>query len=241
VPNHPKRKPLAKKEPKRLRELQDLFLAEAAKYNVLPLDDRFAERANVNLRPSYIQAKKRFVYLPGTKRIPETSAPDTKDMNHTLAAEVEIPKGGAEGVLLCCGGTSAGYTLFLRDGKLHWEHNWFDEERFTISSTEPIPDGHQILSAEVKCDKVGQVGTGGTVTLRLGEKVIGEGRFEKQVPYRFTVNETFDVGCDTVTPVSNLYQSPFAFTGKIKRVLVDISHADFQDLAAMAKLAMAVQ
>jgi arylsulfatase len=232
---------LAKKEPKKLRELQDLFMAEAAKYNVLPLDDRFAERADVNLRPSYIRGKKRFVYLPGTTRIPESSAPNTKNVNHTLAAEVEIPKGGAEGVLVCCGGRSSGYTLFVKGGKLHWEHNWFESERFQVSSTEAIPEGHHVLSAEIKCDKEGEIGTGGTVTLRLGEKVIGNGKFKKQVPFRFTVNETFDVGCDLITPVSDDYESPFAFTGKIKRVMVDISDTDFKDLAAMAKLAMSMQ
>ncbi len=232
---------LAKKEPKKLRELQDLFMAEAAKYDVLPLDDRFAECADVNLRPSYIRGKKRFVYLPGTMRVPESSAPNTKNVNHTLAAEVDIPKGGAEGVLVCCSGRSSGYTLYLKDGKLHWEHNWFDEERFRVSSTERIPEGHRVVSAEIQCDKEGQMGTGGTVTLRLGEKVIGEGHFKKQVPFRFTVNETFDVGCDTITPVSDRYESPFPFTGKIKRVLVDISDTDFKDLAAMAKLAMAIQ
>ena len=83
------------------------------------------------------------------------------------------------------------------------------------------------------------------MTLRLGEKVIGEGRFEKQVPFRFTVNETFDMGCDTVTPVSDRYESPFPFTGKIKRVMVDISEATFEELAAQheahARLAMATQ
>ena len=75
----------------------------------------------------------------------------------------------------------------------------------------------------------------------MGEKVIGKGRFEKQVPFRFTVNETFDIGCDMVSPVSNQYESPFAFTGTIKRVLVDISEAEFQDLVALARVAMATQ
>lgn len=232
---------LAKKEPKKLKELQDMFLAEAAKYNVLPLDDRFAERADANLKPSYIRGKKSFVYLPGTVRIPEPSSPNTKNINHTLAAEVDIPEGGAEGVLVCCGGASAGYALFMKDGKLHWEHNWFEEEHYLISSKEPIPAGHRVLSAEIKVDEEGKFGTGGTVTLRMGETVIGEGRFEKQVPFRFTVNETFDVGCDTVTPVSDQYKSPFPFTGTIRRILVDISDADFQDLVAMAKVAMAIQ
>jgi len=232
---------LVEQDPKKLRELQDIFMAEAAKYNVLPLDDRFAERADASLRPSYIRGKNRFVYLPGTVRVPEPSAPNTKNVNHTLAAEITIPDGGAEGVLISCGGMSAGYTFFVKDGKLHWEHNWFEEERYRVSSTETLPPGHCIVSAEVAVDEEGKFGTGGKVTLRLGEKVIGEGRFEKQVPYRFTVNETFDVGCDTITPVSQAYESPYPFTGSIKRVLVDVSDLEFQDLAALVKVAMAIQ
>ncbi|HZF41627.1 MAG TPA: arylsulfatase, partial [Blastocatellia bacterium] len=230
---------LAAKEPKKLRELQDLFMAEAAKHNVLPLDDRFAQRADPTLRPSYIRGKTRFIYAPGAIRIGERSSPWTKNVHHTLAAEVEIPQGGAEGVLVCCGGVGAGYTLFLKDGKLHWEHNYYNEARYRVSSTEAIPPGRHVLSAEIKVDKEGKMGTGGTVTLRLGEKKIGEGRFEKQVPLYFTANETFDVGCDTCSPVSDQYESPFAFTGKIKRVVVDISEKAFEELAEEAKAALA--
>ena len=94
---------LAAKEPKKLRELQDLFLAEAAKYNVLPLDDRFAERADVSTKPNNLRGITRFVYLSGTTRIPETSSPNTKNVNHVIAAEVEIGN-DAEGVIVCCGG-----------------------------------------------------------------------------------------------------------------------------------------
>ncbi len=223
---------LAAQNPAKLHELQDLFLAEAAKYGVLPLDDRFAERGMANLRPSNIAGIKNFVYLPGTVRLPEPSSPDTKNVNHVLAAEIEIPAGGAEGVLVCCGGASGGYTLFVQDGKLHWEHNWFGEARYAVSSSENLKTGHQIVSAEIQCDDEGKMATGGTVTLRMGETTIGSGRFEKQIYGRFTVNETFDVGCDTVTPVSDRYESPFAFTGTIKRVMVDVSDRSFDDLAA---------
>jgi hypothetical protein len=127
----------------------------------------------------------------------------------------------------------------MKDGKLHWEHNWFNEARFRVSSKEEIPAGHRVLSAEVRVDKENSFGTGGKVTLRMGEKVIGEGRFEKQVPFRFTVNESFDVGCDTVTPVSDQYETPFVFTGRMKRVMVDISDKAFAELSAEAKAARA--
>jgi len=236
---------LAAREPKKLRELQDLFMAEAAKYNVLPLDDRFAERADPALRPSHLRGKTHFVYPAGAVRIPERSSPYTKNLHHTLAAEVDIPKSGAEGVLVCCGGHTGGFTLFLKDGKLHWEHNYYNETRYRVSSTAPIPAGRHVLSAEVKVDKEGKFETGGSVTLRLDKAPIGEGRFDKQIGGFFTANESFDIGCDTVSPVSDHYETPFAFTGTIHRVLVDTSEATFEDLAAhheqLARYAMATQ
>lgn len=236
---------LAQEEPAKLRDLQDRFMAEAAKYNVLPLDDRFAQRAEPTLRPSHIRGKTHFVYPPGTVRIGERSSPNTKNVHHTLAAEVEIPAGGAEGVLICCGGTGGGFSLFLKDGKLYWEHNYYNETRYRVSSDASVTPGRHVLSAEIKADRQGQFGGGGKVILRLDEKQIGQGRFEKQIGGYFTANEGFDIGCDTCSPVSDLYESPFAFTGKIVRAMVDISEASFEDLAeqhrAHARLAMAMQ
>lgn len=229
---------LAEKEPKKLRELQDLFMAEAAKYNVLPLDDRFAERGDVNTKPSNLRGITRFKYLSGTTRIPETSSPNTKNVNHVIAAEVEIGEKD-EGVLVCCGGESGGYTLYLKDGKLHWEHNWFNTSRYRVSSKDRIPPGRHVLSVEIVVDQENKPGVGGKAVLHMGDKVIAEGRFEKQVPYRFTVNEGFDVGSDTITPVSDQYESPFTFTGKIKRVVIDISEASFVELSEEAKAARA--
>lgn len=229
---------LAAEQPEKLRELQDLFLAEAAKYNVLPLDDRFAERADVNTKPNNLRGITRFVYLPGTVRIPETSSPNTKNVNHVIAAEVEVAA-GTEGVIVCCGGESGGYTLFMKDGKFHWEHNWFNTERYRVSSSAAIPPGKHILSAEVVVDEENKPGVGGIVRLHMGDKVIGEGRFKRQVPFRFTVQEGFDVGSDTITPVSDQYETPFAFNGTIKRVMIDISEATFEELSDEAKAAHA--
>jgi arylsulfatase len=236
---------LAAQEPKKLRELQDLFMAEAAKFNVLPLDDRFAERADPALKPSHLRGRTRFVYPPGAIRIPERSSPYTKNLHHTIAAEVDIPEGGAQGVLACCGGLGGGFTLFLQDGKLHWEHNYYNEARYRVSSTKTIPAGHHVLSAEVTVDAPGKFQTGGAVTLRLGKESIGEGRFDKQIGGFFTANESFDIGCDTCSPVSDRYETPFAFTGTLERVIVDVSEATFEQLAAqheaLAKMAMATQ
>ena len=232
---------LAGKEPQKLRQLQDMFWAEAAKYNVLPLDDRFMERADVSLKPSYLRGKTQFLYLPGTTRIPEPSSPPTKNVNHTLIAEVEVPEGGGEGVLVCCGGEAGGYSFFMKEGKLYWEHNWFDNERYRVASDDVIPAGRQVLSVHVECDKEGEFATGGTASLRIGEQVVGKGRFEKQVGARFTVGESFDIGCDLITPVSELYKSPATFNGKIERVLVDVSDISVDDLAHQVRIAMSMQ
>jgi arylsulfatase len=236
---------LAAREPQKLRDLQDRFMAEAARYNVLPLDDRFAERADPRLKPNRLRGKTSFVYVPGTVRVPERSSPYTKNVHHTIAAEVEIPQTGAEGVLVCCGGLTGGFTVFIKDKKLYWEHNYYNEVHYRVVSSETIAPGRQVLSAEVKVDKPGKFETGGSVTLRFGKKAVAEGRFEKQIGGFFTANESFDIGCDTCSPVSDLYETPFAFTGKILRVMVDISEATFDDLAAQhqaqARYAMATQ
>ena len=205
---------------------------------MLPLDDRFAERADVSTKPNNLRGITRFKYLPGTTRIPETSSPNTKNVNHVIAAEVEIGD-KAEGVLVCCGGELGGYTLYMKDGKLHWEHNWFNTSRYRVSSKDLIPPGRHVLSVEVVVDEENKPGVGGKATLHMGDKVIGEGRFDKQVPYRFTVNEGFDVGSDTISPVSDQYESPFPFTGKLKRVVIDISDASFAELSEEAKAARA--
>jgi arylsulfatase len=152
---------LAASEPKRLRDLQDRFMAEAAKYNVLPLDDRFAQRADPTMRPSYIRGMTRFVYPGGTIRVPERSSSPIHNVHHTLAAEVEIPQGSAEGVLVCCGGLAGRFTVYMKDGKLHWEHNYYNEAHYRVSSTAPIPPGRHVLSAEIKADEQGKLGTGG--------------------------------------------------------------------------------
>ncbi len=236
---------LAASEPGRLRELQERFAAEAARFNVLPLDDRFAERADPALKPSHLKGRTRFVYPSGTVRVPERSSPYTKNLHHTLAAEVIIPDGGAEGVLVCCGGLGGGFTLFIKDGRLHWEHNYYNEERYRVSSTEEIRPGRHILSADIAVDQQGVFQTGGRVTLRRGEDKIGEGRFDKQIGGFFTANESFDVGCDTCSPVSDQYETPFSFSGEIVRVVVDVSEATFEQLAAQreahARLAKATQ
>jgi hypothetical protein len=131
---------LAAKHPEKVKELQTVFDSEAKKYNVYPLDDRFAERGVVPDHPSVTRGRPTFTYYPGTVRVPEGSAPNVKACSHQITAESEIPSGGAEGVTVAAGG-SAGYTLFVKGGRLMYENNFFGRERDLITSSEPLPQG----------------------------------------------------------------------------------------------------
>ncbi|RKG71580.1 arylsulfatase, partial [Corallococcus terminator] len=139
-------KDLAAKHPEKLRELQDLFMVEAAKYNVLPLDDRFVERADVSLRPSWFYGRQRVTFYEGMTYLPEGSAPKTHNVSYTLTAVVDIPEGGAEGVIICLGGDVGGWTLYVKDRRLVYHYNFFDMVRSEAVSSEEVPSGRVELS-----------------------------------------------------------------------------------------------
>ena len=213
---------LAEQLPGKLREMQDAFVAEATKYNVFPLDDRFAERMDVTLRPSFFYGRKSLTFYAGMVRLPEGSAPKTSSATHTVTVNATIPDGGAEGVLLCLGGDSAGWSLCLEGGKLVYHYNWFDTERFKVESEDELPAGR----AEIRMEFVNEGATPGgpaSVALYVNGANVGSGKIPKQVAYRFSV-ETMDVGMDAMSPVSKTYASklPFAFTGSIESVTLDL-------------------
>ena len=212
---------LADQMPEKLQEMRELFYAEAAKYNVLPLDGRRAERLNVALRPSLTQGQTQFVY-PDHLRVTEGAAPDVKHKNHTITASVVIPEDGAEGVLLTHGGRFGGYGLFVKDGKLVYHHNLVGVSRYEVTSKKPLPTGKVELKAVYKTD-ADQPFSGGKVTLYANNKKIGEGRLEKTIPNRISIDETLDVGFDTGTPVTEDYETPFDFTGALNKVTIDLT------------------
>ena len=226
---------LAGKHPEKLRELQDLFMAEAAKYNVLPLDDRFIERADVTLRPSYFYGRDSVTFYPGMIRLPEGSAPKTHNVTHTITVDAEIPEGGAEGVLVCLGGDTAGWTLYIRDdGKLVYHYNWFDMERYEVVSDRKVPTGSVVLRCEF-LNETQIPGGPATVTLFIGDKPVGQGSVEKQVRGRFSL-ESLDVGVDALTPVDKSYtdKQPYWFTGTLHTVRFDFG--DGADLSPQEKV-----
>ena len=231
---------LAAKQPQKLRDLQDLFWIEATKYNVLPLDDRFIERADPAMRPSLIEGRTKFTYFSGVRRVPESSSPNVKNKSHTISVDVEIPKGGADGVLVAAGGNVGGYALFIKDGVPTYEYNYFTVERFKIAGRDKLTPGKHAIRFEFKYDGAG-IGKGGTGTIFVDGQETAKGRVEKTVPGRFSADETFDTGEDTGSPVSDLYKSPFRFAGIINKVQIDLAPeklgaADLQQLRRVEML-----
>ncbi|HVO31438.1 MAG TPA: arylsulfatase, partial [bacterium] len=212
---------LAAKEPRKLEQLRELFYAEAGKYNVLPLDDRTFERLDPRTRPSLIGDRTDFTYYRGAFRITESCAPNVKNRSHTITAHLVVPEGGADGVLVAAGGIVGGYTLFVKDGKPTYEYNWFTEERFRITAPDKLPSGPCTIRIAFEYDG-GGIGKGGTIAMSVNDKQVARGRVERTVPARYSADETFDVGCDTGSPVSTEYRSPFPYGGTLKKVEISL-------------------
>lgn len=204
---------LADKFPDKLKELQDLFDSEAWKYNVYPLKDD----APATLPPtkSVFEGRDVVVLYPGVSQIPD--GPNISDRSFNITADVEIPPKGAEGVLFSNGGRNSGISLYVQNNKLQFTYN-SGSEKFTITSDKPIPAG----KAKLKFDFVfaGQ-GKGGTGALYINDTKAGEAKFTKST---FRGAEGISVGKDIITPVSDKYTTPFAFTGKLKRITIDLSN-----------------
>jgi arylsulfatase len=216
---------LAAQNPAKLKELQDAFDREAKKYNVYPLDASFAERADVSLRPSLTRGRNTFTYYPGTVRIPEGAAPDMKNRSYTITAEVEIPKGGAEGVLATQGGRFGGWGLLLTGGKPEFDYAFSNQSqhKYRIVSNEQLAAGIHTIKFEFQYDGPGY-GKGGTGTLSVDDKQVAQGKIERTIPVRISLDETLDIGEDTGTPVVESYvnKMPFKFGGELKRVVIEL-------------------
>ena len=215
---------LAAKEPKKLRELQDLFWAEAGKYNVLPLDNSRVERFDVSLRPSLTKGRTVFTYYPGMVRIPEGSAPDFKNKSYRILADVNIPAGGAEGVLMTQGGRFNGLGLYLLQGKPVFYYNLVGVDRTAITGRDALTPGKHTIELSFKYEG-GGIGKGGLATLTVDDKKVAEQRLTRTIAFRVSADETFDVGEDTGTPVSEDYYVPFRFTGTLNKVVVTLGEA----------------
>jgi len=231
-------KDLSKEMPEKLRELQDLFLVEAARYNVFPLDDRRYERFNPAIagRPDLPSGRTSMTFYPGMTHLMEMTVLNVKNRSHTVTAEVEIPEGGAKGVILAQGGRFAGWSLYVKDNSAKYVHNWFDSDYYYVGGEEKLPSGTVNIRYHFKFEGDAP-GGGGTGTIYVNNKKVAEGKIEKTVPFIFSGDETMDVGGDLALPVTDDYPEgeKNEFTGKIHWVRVDleednVSHLEPEEL-----------
>ena len=216
---------LAAKMPDKLAELQSVFDAEAKKYQVYPLDSSFVPRVDPSIRPSLTRGRNTFTYYPGAIRIPEGTTPDIKNKSFSITAEVDIPEGGANGILATQGGRFGGWGLMVNDGKPEFAYAFSNQpqDKYRVAATEPLAPGKHTIRLDFAYDGGGR-GKGGTGTLLVDGTQVAQGRIEHTVGSRFSLDETFDVGEDTGTPVVEDYVSemPFAFTGQLDDVAIEL-------------------
>ena len=214
---------LAPEQPERLAELQRLFLEEAGRYGVLPIDDRRVERLDPATagRPVLVKGTSQMLF-GGMGRLTEATMLNVKNRSHAVTAQVTVPEGGASGVIVAQGGAFGGWALYARDGRLVYCHNFLGLRRFKVEAGSTLPSGAHLVRMEFAYDG-GGMGKGGTVTLYTDESPVGEGRVEATVPIIYSLDETADIGRDTASPVSDDYTAAdSAFTGTIAWVRIDL-------------------
>ena len=217
---------LAKKMPERVAELQRLFELEASKYNVFPLDDRKAERANPDLagRPAVVKGNTQLLF-PGMRRMQENVIINTKNKSHSVTAEIEVPDSGAKGVIVAQGGSMGGWALYSHEGKLKYFYNFLGMVHTAVTATSKLPAGKHQVRMEFTYDG-GGIGKGATVALYGDGKKVGEGRLERTTALFFSMDETTEVGCDVGEPVSPDYgPRGNAFNRKVNWVQIDVDAA----------------
>ena len=222
---------VAKEDPERLHQLQRLFLIEATKYKVLPMDDRRVERFNSDLagRPTLVKGSSQILY-GGMRRLSENAVINVKNKSHSVTAEVVIPDRDGRGVIIAQGGAFGGWVLYLIDGAPRYCYNVFGLQRFIVVGTSAVPSGTHQVRAEFAYDG-GGLGKGGAVTLYVDGVLVGEGRVEATVPMIFSGDETTDLGVDTASPVSDDYTpQQSVLNGTVNWVQIDLGEDDHDHL-----------
>lgn len=212
---------LAAEYPDILADLKVVFDTEARKYNVYPLNDQTTGRALPRSRPSLLEGKTTATFYRENVRIPELATIDVKNTSFTLRAQVHVPPGGAEGVIICQGGSLAGWSLYVQNGAVSYTYNYLGHDITTIASESSVPEGDCAIGLTFAYDG-GGIGKGGAVTLDVNGSAVAAGRVDKTVPFLFSMSgETLDVGVDTGSAVGP-YPSRFRFTGDIHRIDVEL-------------------
>ena len=239
---------LAAKDPDKLKELQDLFMKEASRNYVLPIDDRRSERFNAAIagRPDLIGNRTSLTVFPGMTGITENAFINVKNRRYTITASVELRDASTNGVIIAQAGAFGGWTLYMKDGKIHHKYNYFGVERTNIASTAALCAGKHVIKYEFVPDAA-KPGAGGKCVLYVDGQQVAVGHIPKTQPYAFSGDEGVDVDVDAETAVSNDYkQGDNKFTGKILKVTVDVQPsglsaadqkavADAEEAAAVAE------
>jgi arylsulfatase len=234
---------LAAEMPEKRAEMIARWYAEAGKYQVLPLDGSIWQRL-VAKRPQVAMPRDQYTFYPDLSPVHAAVAPMIYNRPHSITAEVVIPPGGAEGVLLAQGGVSGGYALYVRDRKLHYAYNYMGLQEFTITSNVDVPEGECSLRYEFEPTGAPNVregkGTPGRGQLYINGELVGNCDFPVTVPIAFGI-EGLSCGYDFGEAVTHQYTAPFRFTGKIKHVVTDLSGDLIVDDDAKVRLLMAQQ
>ncbi|SIN68648.1 arylsulfatase [Singulisphaera sp. GP187] len=215
---------LAAKHPQKLKALQELFLKEAIKNHALPLDDRGIERANAALagRPDLMAGRTSLTVYEGMVGMTENVFLNTKNKSHAITAELQVPKGGANGVILSQAGRFGGWSLYVKDGKPMYAYNYLGLSSYKVGAPGPLPEGKVTIRYEFAYDG-GGLGKGGTGTIFVNGEKVAEGRIERTQANIFSADEGADVGLDGETPVTDDYKErDNKFTGKIGKVTVEL-------------------
>ncbi len=219
---------LAAKMPDKLKEMQALFQQEAEKYGVLPLDNSQFQRA-ITPRPSPTAGQTLFTYDGENAGIPTGNSPNILNKSFTITAEIDVPKGGAEGMIVTEGGRFGGYGLFLLKGKPVFVYNLLDLKRIRWQGGvgggdwlgDSLKPGKHTIEFDFTYDGPG-IAKGGTGVMKVDGRVLATQKLEHTIPFLLPPDETFDVGVDTRTGVDNTYKIPFRFTGKIDRLTIKL-------------------
>ncbi len=229
----------------RLIEMIAQWYVEAGKYNVMPIDGRGAQRVQ-DERPAIAVGRTSYTYYPHTQPVSASAGVNVMNRPHSITAEVEIPAEGAEGVIFSHGGSDGGYSLYMKDGLLHYVHNYVASEYFHVASTEKVPAGKHQLRFEFEVTGPPDIRTGkgtpGLAQLYFDGKLIGQAEFPYTTPMVFGVaGGAIECGMDSGSPVTPEYKPPFEFTGTIDTVTVEVSGELIKDSEAEMRQIMARQ
>ena len=223
---------LADKHPDKVKELKKMFIEEAKKYQVFPLDASVAARI-VAPRPNITAGRTEFVYTRPMVGLPQGDSPMLLDSSYTITADIEVPEGGAEGMILTSGGRFAGYGFYLLKGKPVFLWNLIDLKRIKWEGPDALTPGKHTVEFDFKYDGLGVgtlafnnmsgLGRGGTGTLKVDGKEVATQKMEQTLPMILQWDESFDIGSDTLTGVNDAdYQPPFTLTAKLNKLTIKV-------------------